>query len=273
MARESQRGTKGKARRAAMVFSIAAFLAFLAWSPFGVAQYTPGTGIMGSPHDFSTNNTGRTAGGVRTGACTYCHTPHRASRTRLLWNKNHPPTDYTWGPNYTVTNDGGTPLPTIRADWLGPTVFCLTCHDGSVTIGDIAWFNKQSWTGTSSIDTRLATAHVSNPFRIEDFMKDMIGEHPVAAPYPYLRARNTYNGVTNGTGLRMDRYVSDPTASSGGRIRLFQNVGGNVRAGAVAGNTGIECTTCHGVHNERGVVQGDFLLRSARNNICNECHL
>ena len=236
--------------RQAVTTLIVSLLFFVLFGGLARAGSAPGTGIQGSTHDFS----GRTAGNTTTGTCTFCHTPHRATKTRLAWNHTLPARDYTWGPDYTVT-DGGTPLPTIRQDWLGPTRFCMSCHDGSVAIGDIAWYNKQSWTGANAIDQTRATAHVSNPFTIEEFMKDMIGNHPVAAPYPYLRARNTYNGVTNGTGLRMDRYNPDPTASSGGRIRLFRNVGSTVLAGAVAGDTGVECTPCHGVHNEAGGVR------------------
>lgn len=255
--------TKQKAATTPMVSLLLIYLL----ASLARAGSAPGTGIAGSTHDFS----GRTAGNTTTGTCTFCHTPHRATKTRLAWNHTLPARDYTWGPDYTVT-DGGTPLPTIRQDWLGPTRFCLSCHDGSVAIGDIAWYNKQSWTGANAIDQTKATSHGAGPgFTIEDFMKDMIGNHPVAAPYPYLRARNTYNGVTTGTGVRMDRFAPDPTASSSGRIRLFRNVGGTVLAGAVAGNTGIECATCHGVHNEAGVVQKSPLLRS--NDICKECHL
>jgi len=234
-------------------------------SGIGSAQYVPGDGITGSPHDFS----GTPAGNNVTGVCTYCHTPHRSIRNRLLWNHTLPQRDYNWGPDYTVS-DAGTPLPTIGQDWPGPTRVCLSCHDGSVAIGDVGWYNKQSWTGTP-IDPTLVTIGIRDPFTIEDFMKDMIGNHPVAAPYPYLRVRNTYNGVTTGTGIRMDRYASNPTTRSGGRIRLFRNVGSDVLAGAASGVTGIECSTCHGVHNERGVVLDRFLLRS--DDICKECHL
>lgn len=252
--------------RTMVALGIAGFTILLFSLPACRAQYTPGTGIAGSPHDFS----GKSAGNVTTGTCTFCHTPHRAIKTRLVWNHTLPARSYSWGPDFTVT-DAGTPLPVIGQDWPGPTRFCLSCHDGSVAIGDVAWFNKQAWNGSNVIDTTKVTLGINPPFTIEEFLKDMIGNHPVAAPYPYLRQRNTYNGVMTGAGIRMDRYVSNPTTSSGGRIRLFRNVGTDVQAGAAAGITGIECSTCHGVHNERGVVRKAPLLRS--DDICKECHL
>jgi hypothetical protein len=229
-------------------------------------DYTPGTGIAGTPHDFA----GLTAGNTQTGACTFCHTPHKASGTFLAWNHTLPNTGYTWS-DYTVTS-GGTPLPTIQAKWQGPTKFCLSCHDGSVAIGDIGWFNGRSWTGAQAIDDKKLGG--GDQFQISKFMNDMIGNHPVAAPYPYLRSLNTYNGVTTGPRVTLTDFNPDPTALG---IRLFRNPSGQeVTAGASPGMTGIECTSCHGVHNEKGVVVDKPLLRGTKDsgaaNICKKCH-
>lgn len=229
-------------------------------------SYQPGTGIRGTPHDFSDH----TAAGVRVGACTFCHTPHRASGTRLLWNHTLPNQDYTWT-EYTVTS-GGTPLPTLRSTWDGPSKYCLSCHDGSVTIGDIGWFNSQSWRGSRTLDTRRI---YGGSFTISKFIESMIGSnHPVAAPYPYLQARNTYNGATTGEAVQLTGFNPDPTPLG---IRLFRNPAGQqVIAGPSPGVTGIECTSCHGVHNEKGAVVDEPFLRGVRGNdrgnICEKCH-
>lgn len=238
---------------------------FLTSSP---ADYVPGTGIASSPHDFS----GFQAGNAQTGACTFCHTPHRSSKTKLLWNHTLPNTAYTWS-DYTVTG-GGTPLPTIQSNWEGPTKFCLSCHDGSVAIGDIGWFNGRSWTGASALSATKVTIGVPNPFSISQFVFSMIGNHPVAAPYPYQGVRNTYNGVTTGSGVKLSDFNPDPTSLG---IRLFKNPAGQqVLAGPSAGITGMECTSCHGVHNEQGIVVDKPLLRGmnggAAGNICLKCH-
>jgi hypothetical protein len=229
-------------------------------------DYQPGTGIAGTPHDFSDHH----AAGAQVGACTFCHTPHRASGTHLLWNHTLPNTDYTWT-EYTVTG-GGTRLPTLQASWEGPSKYCLSCHDGSVTIGDIGWFNLQSWTGSRTLDDKRLEG---GDFSLTKFIEGMIGNnHPVAAPYPYLQARNTYNGVTTGARVQLAGFNPDPTSLG---IRLFRNPGGqHVAAGPSPGITGIECTSCHGVHNERGLVVDKPLLRGLNGgdpgNLCQKCH-
>ena len=105
-------------------------------------SYTPGSGFTGSPHDFSgiaAGNPGNPT--ATTGGCTFCHTPHRALQQALLWNHTLSANTFSWEAG--AVTAGGTPYPTIDTTWKGPTKLCLSCHDGSVAIGDIAWFNKQ----------------------------------------------------------------------------------------------------------------------------------
>ena len=235
---------------------------------------TPGSGFASSVHDFSGENAGtaqRSGAGVTTGPCTFCHTPHKAQETRLLWNHTLSANTFTWSD--VTTTMGGTPLPTIATTWTGPTKFCLSCHDGSVAIGDIAWFNRQAWTGAAALDT---TKHDSGQYNIASPTGDMAGNHPVAHPYPYQQAQNDYNGTQTGADVYVADFAADPTASG---IRLFNEVSpGIVAAGVAAGKTGIECTSCHGVHNEVGIVQDEPLLRgkiggaSDPDYICMKCH-
>jgi hypothetical protein len=250
-------GINRKASRA--VFTIVSLL------PLRVAagsDYIAGAGIAGSPHDFSE----RTGGDARTGACTFCHTPHKGYQSRLAWNHTLPSTDYTWS-DYTATS-GGTPVPTIRSTWEGPTKLCLSCHDGSVATGDIGWFNGQSWKGAGALE------YTGQQFRIAKSVSDLAGNHPVAGPYPYLQRPNTYNGVTTGTGVKLSDFNPDPTALG---IRLFKNPAGQqVFPGPSAGETGIECTSCHGAHNEKAIVLDKPLLRGTNRadgeNLCKKCH-
>src|SRR5574342_770768 len=114
--------------------SVLAVAAMLALVPLRAAAQAPGTGLRGSKHDFSG------FGSPASGLCTYCHTPHRAASTRLLWNHRLSPNVFQWDVPSTTA---GTPFPTFRGDtYRGPTAKCLSCHDGSVAIGDIAWWNE-----------------------------------------------------------------------------------------------------------------------------------
>lgn len=231
-----------------------------------------GTGFQGSAHDFSGKSAGvdqRGGGPVTTGACTFCHTPHKAIQTRLLWNHTLSGNTFQWtDQNKTV---GGTNIGPIATTWSGPTKFCLSCHDGSVAIGDIAWFNRQAWNGVAAIDS---TKHASGQYNISSPTGIMNGNHPVAHPFPYQGSASTYNGNTTGAATYLPDFALDPTTAG---IRLFTDLGTQVVAGPTVGSTGIECTSCHGVHNESTLVQDEPLLRGTKggsggNYICMKCH-
>jgi len=223
----------------------------------------PGSGIRDTLHDFSSRG-----GGV--GLCTFCHTPHRGISTRLLWNHTLSTATYTWQDvDETI---GGTKLPTITQEWTGPSKFCLSCHDGSVAIGDVNWWR-------SAKPAPLATEKHTWPSPVNvgatgGILSNMSGNHPVAFPYPYQQQKSTYNDVTTGDNVIVSEFVTDPTVN---KIRLFNNPGGNVVvAGAVPGKTGIECSSCHDPHNGPTVEDNFFIRGRLRGNtlpyICLKCH-
>ncbi len=228
----------------------------------------PGAGILATKHDFTQGEFQATPA---VGSCTFCHTPHKAQTQRLIWNHELSTQDYTWGTiNKTI---GGTQLPTISQTWTGPTKFCLSCHDGSVAFGSIYWFDKAQHLGASKMT--LATTEDNMTFHTNHLIGSggsMAGNHPVAVPYPYNNGTNVYNGATTGSQVVMSEFVADP---SGSNIRLFNDTGAFVLAGAAAGTTGIECSSCHDVHNKASVDK--YLLRgmltgSGANYICLKCH-
>jgi len=231
----------------------------------GGAMAAPGDGLALSAHDFTDDATSTV------GLCTFCHTPHRAQQTRLLWNHTLSSLSYSWDDTTVTTN--GTSLPTFDNTWQGVSKNCLSCHDGTVAVGDVAWFDA------TANPNLLATQHngASDP-RLITFANpgtgDMSGNHPVAHPFPFGNAVSTYNSVTSGSEVVASGWVADPTA---GGIRLFNDDGsGNVSAGAVSGQTGIECSSCHDPHNG-GQVLGKYFLRgtltgSDSDYICLKCH-
>lgn len=245
----------------AKILAVATILAF---AP-AVAWGAPGGGLAGTAHDFSSKG-----GGV--GVCTFCHTPHRAITTQLLWNHTLSSATFSWDVAKTTA---GTNFPSFKGDtYTGPSAKCLSCHDGTVAVGDIAWWNegkpvvpldntKHTWPDTFNVG---ATGGV---------VGSMKGNHPVAMPYPYLGAANTYNGTTTGAGATLGEWVTTPASP----IRLFNDDGsGIISAGVVAAKTGIECSSCHDPHNKASV--DDLFLRGkmrgstlADGYICVQCHI
>lgn len=244
-------------RRSLMIGVLAlANLSLTVWS--GAGQ------VDGSKHDFS----GRDAAGQRTGVCTFCHTPHRAYESRLTWNHTLSLNVYSWTKPATA---GGTPYTSIGLGWSGPSRFCLSCHDGSVAIGDLAWFNSRSWTGRP-LDSNT---HDGDNVQIGTATGDLTNNHPMAFPYPFGGVPSTYNGVTTGPAALGSGWQPDPTVNG---IRLFKQMGGVVTADPAIGASGIECSSCHDPHNEPRNVEDDMFLRGSTdarspNYICRKCHL
>ncbi len=231
---------------------------FVLCAPLGASQ------VDGSKHDFS----GRDAGDKRSGVCTFCHTPHRAIRTNPVWNHTLASNVYRWSK---LTTNGGTPYPTITTSWPGAAPLCLSCHDGSKAIGDLAWFNGESWVGRPIDDDN----HNGDNVQIGTATGDLTNNHPISFPYPFAGAASTYNGVTTASAALSQGWRADPTASG---IRLFRQVGGLVIAGTAVGATGIECASCHDQHDNPANVEDDYFLRGStdardQNYICTKCHL
>lgn len=241
--------------------------AMMALASAGVGA-APGDGIAGTAHDFS----GKPAsGGFTTGACTFCHTPHKAIKTLLLWNHTLSTNSFSWDVPATT---GGTNFPTFGGStYGGPTAKCLSCHDGSVAVGDIAWFGEANRQGVEGLD---ALKHGAGDTFNVGFGGSMAGNHPVAMPYPYGNAVNTYNAVTTGSSVTLGEWQGAPV----GPVKLYNDNAGTISGGAVAGKSGIECSSCHDPHNKAAV--DDLFLRGKigmaavagdTQYICLKCHI
>lgn len=282
---------------------VATGLTLASVAAFAVGE--PGTGITGTKHDWSatsgqtlylwldskgvqtTYNTGTkycSSGSVATndcvqgttkvqfGLCTKCHTPHQAKSTNLLWNHTLTVLNFSWDQPKTTA---GTDYATFKGDtYKGPTTKCLSCHDGSLASTDGVWFNRQIVGGGKYV-APPGTLNSGHEVAEQDGTDGhMAGTHPVAMPYPLNGQPNTYNGVTSGAETQWSEFVPDPTVNG---IRLFNDVGGNIIAGKVPGATGMECTSCHDVHNGKRAV-GTILLTGklaggkADGYICTQCH-
>lgn len=211
------------------------------------------SGIGGTAHDFTS------FGG--SGLCTFCHTPHVAMTQELLWNHTLSSNSFDWT-NPTTT--AGTDYPAFAGDtYQGATAKCLSCHDGSVAIGDIGLGDPGSL-GSTFLAGSAVVGGGGN----------MDGNHPVAMPFPFMNQGSTYNGATTGSGIELAEWQPDPTLIG---IRLFTDDGaGNVTAGPTPGQTGMECSSCHDPHNGVDVEDSPFLRGAAGGNgdnyICVKCH-
>jgi hypothetical protein len=253
--------------------------------PTMVMAGTPGAGLLGTDHDFASassgflgtqnviSKSGATANATANtvGLCSYCHTPHSAISTSLLWNHKLSANTFTWDDAKTT---GGTNYASLTPTYKGPTVKCLSCHDGTVAIGDVSIY-KQRLNSSSQWNTAM----VSGVKQIATVSGSMAGNHPVGMPYPFGQAANTYNSISTGGDVLLTEFVADPTASSAAKIKLYNDNGsGTISSGTNAGATGLECSSCHDPHNKSTV--DDLFLRGkiagstvADGYICVQCHV
>lgn len=164
--------------------------------------------------------------------CTFCHAPHSGlGGVTPLWNQTLSTQSYTPYTSTTYKQQGSAqPL-------LGKTSsLCLSCHDGTVGVGQTAAYGKVPVTGAmNSMDVLGTNLSGSHPFSLILPIKDA----------PDQVASLATSGVT-----------ADPT----GAVKL------------IAGN--VECTSCHNPHSQ-GIdsVAQNFLVRDSSNGqMCLACH-
>ncbi len=89
--------------------------------------------------------------------CIFCHTPHSASATRALWNRDLPPVTYNL---YTSST-----LEATLKQPTGASRLCLSCHDGTTALGNLRIppatgpVSLGPLTGRASLGTDLSDDH------------------------------------------------------------------------------------------------------------------
>src|SRR5687767_11450360 len=87
------------------------------------AAQTEPTGIRATKHNFqlATNKVRVADGATEDGICVFCHTPHKANASLLLWNHTMSANDYKWSDVSGGKTTGGTAYPTNLKTWSGST--------------------------------------------------------------------------------------------------------------------------------------------------------
>ena len=164
--------------------------------------------------------------------CTFCHAPHSGlGGLTPLWNQTLSNQTYTPYTSTTYKQTGSTQPILGKSSSL-----CLSCHDGTVAIGQSAAYGKIPVTGSmNNMDVPGTNMGSSHPFSLVLPIKDA----------PGLAANLTTQGVT-----------ADPT----GAVKLI--------------NGNIECTSCHDPHIQGIDTRAqDFLVRdSSSGQLCSACH-
>ncbi len=86
-------------------------------------------GVATTIHNLSASGPGTIKAPGVGEVCVFCHTPHNASSTAALWNRDLPPTTYTL---YSSTT-----LEATLKQPTGASRLCLSCHDGTTALGNL----------------------------------------------------------------------------------------------------------------------------------------
>jgi predicted CXXCH cytochrome family protein len=188
------------------------------------------TGDVIGMHDLSPGSTSPISG-ARPGSCSYCHAPHSGLASgRALWNQTLAKQVYSLYTSSTYQQTGAQPV--LGAD----SSLCLSCHDGTVAVGQTIVSGKVTTTGSM--------------YGTDVFGTNLQSSHPFSVVLPIKDAANLVESLaSNGR-------TADPT----GAVKL---IGGN-----------IECTSCHNPHVQaKDLVAQYFLAKdSSSGAMCLACH-
>ena len=181
--------------------------------------------IVTSKHNLSVSGTGTVKATSESEVCLFCHTPHAARPVAPLWNRNDPGVTYTLYSSTTLEALPGQPD--------GSSVLCLSCHDGTVALGNVV---------SRSSDITFSGGITTMPGGAHNLTTDLSDDHPVSFSYtPALAAS--------------DGQLMDP---------------GSLSAPIVLENGRLQCISCHDPHND---IYGKFLVASKQNaDLCLRCH-
>lgn len=220
-------------------------------------------GITNTRHDMAL---GASGGGPKatafTQSCGFCHTPHNSNTQALIWNKTLSTGARGW--SSVTTTVSGTPLP---LDISASSKRCLSCHDGTVGLGDVS--NVGNGTAGNIAIGPMTAGYLQGNGVAPD---SMLNNHPISIPYAGATYLTRVSGATTtgtfdyrpATNTGCDTPSGWCTNYAGNGIRIYLY-------GTAANNVGIECGSCHEVHNKYG---GSYFLRASAtgSQICLACH-
>ncbi|MGI9104271.1 MAG: cytochrome c3 family protein [Terriglobales bacterium] len=184
---------------------------------------------VSNDHDMSPGGSSPVRGPVSS-ACLYCHAPHNSAFAPLpLWNQALSVQTYTNYTSSTYHQEGLQPL-------VGsPSKLCLSCHDGSVAIGQTFAYGQMTMSG--------------NLRSTSNFGNDLRSSHPFSMKTPLVNAPEM-NALLFGS----------PPRTADTAVQLI--------------NGTVECTTCHDPHYQWvDTALPMFLVRdSSKGQLCLACH-
>ncbi len=217
-------------------------------------------GIANTPHNLSTSQPDPTLKFAYSATnedeiCVFCHTPHGGTLDAPLWNRNMPAAGgYTQYTSAALTKAGIATVRNVNPE----SLVCLSCHDGSLTVGDIINPSGAAPDNTNAVLNKIVPGFGGNPGpRIGGSRSnttdtiDLSDDHPISFSYTAVDSANpgTLNPVAGVEALGLTLY----------------GAGKNV-----------ECSTCHDPHVDylaNPALKPFLAMSNASSAMCLACHI
>lgn len=188
--------------------------------------------ILQTKHNLSVSGPGVVRAESETRVCVFCHTSHRASPAGPLWNRPESnESAYKVYSRATLNARPGQPT--------GATKLCLSCHDGTVAVGNVLSLSTPIKLRGTDRGGRLRAASAAN------LGHDLSGSHPVSFRYDQELA------LLN---PKLNWPIQDPE----GRVK-------------VDASSQVQCTSCHDPHSSQST-KYPFWQKTTFQEVCESCH-
>lgn len=182
--------------------------------------------------------------------CVFCHTPHGASTSATpLWNRKVA-TDASYSQSYIVYDSSTLDAKQVQGSLEQPggsSKLCLSCHDGTVAVGNVNVLNGVSPTSNPKTNSTIATSGATfmptgsgtDTGFTRNLGTDLTNDHPISVSFNdtlasrdgELRSPSAYPTL-----------IGTRTTTSKPKLKL-ENTGA-----AGANQAQIQCATCHDPH-------------------------
>jgi predicted CXXCH cytochrome family protein len=186
------------------------------------------TGIVNTKHNLSITGPGEIRATSEERICVFCHTPHNANPQTPLWNKGF--SSVTYDPNTLYSSStmvAGPAQPT------GSSRLCLSCHDGTLALGEVLLPKNQ-------ITMNIGSTGIP-PGRPSNFGATLANHHPISFSY--------FDSLSN-----PEINPLPPTT-----VLLFYN------------NAIMQCDTCHDPHDNEN--KKFLTVNNENSALCILCHM
>lgn len=232
---------------------------------------TTQAGVLNSPHDFSTAswNTAAANPSDPNSVCGPCHQAHHADSSIVpLWV--HDTVQGVWKMYNTANVPTSQMQATVDAKPAGPSLACLSCHDGTVAVNQIGGKVLGGVPVKITNSARITTDAAGNWTP-----GDLTHSHPISFVYDASLAGKDLGLFNPDT---KDVLVPDNSPFNVGNGATDKRVVNFL----LSGTHRLECTSCHDVHNQKGspfnIQQNPKLLVIAGSQggkgslLCRSCH-